>query len=33
VQVLNRTSTPAHALEFFYTPDALAFETTLTTPP
>ena len=33
VQVLNRTSTPAHVLEFFYTPDALTFETTLTTPP
>jgi hypothetical protein len=33
VQVLNRTSTPARVLEFFYTPDALAFETTLTTSP
>jgi hypothetical protein len=33
VQVLNRTSTPVHVLEFFYTPDALTFETTLTTPP
>jgi glyoxylate utilization-related uncharacterized protein len=33
VQVLNRTSTPARVLEFFYTPDALTFETTLTTSP
>jgi hypothetical protein len=33
VQVLNRTSAPARLLAFFYTPDALAFETTLTTPP
>lgn len=33
VQVLNRTSTPARVLEFFYTPDALTFETTLTTTP
>jgi hypothetical protein len=33
VQVLNRTSTPARLLEFFYTPDALTFETTLTTSP
>ena len=33
VQVLNRTPTPARILEFFYTPDALSFETTLTTPP
>ena len=33
VQVLNRTSTPARVLEFFYTPDALTFETTLSTSP
>jgi hypothetical protein len=33
VQVLNRASTPARVLEFFYTPDALTFETTLTTSP
>jgi hypothetical protein len=33
MQVLNRTSAPARVLEFFYTPDALPFETTLTTPP
>ena len=33
VQVLNRTSAPARVLEFFYTPDAFTFETTLTTPP
>ena len=33
VQVLNRNSTPAHVLEFFYAPDALMFETTLTTSP
>jgi hypothetical protein len=33
VQVLNRGSTPARILEFFYTPDARTFETTLTTPP
>jgi hypothetical protein len=33
VQVLNRVSTPARILEFFYTPDALTFETTLTTSP
>ncbi|MDP9274710.1 MAG: cupin domain-containing protein [Chloroflexota bacterium] len=33
VQVLNRTSTPARVLEFFYTPDALTFETMLTTSP
>jgi quercetin dioxygenase-like cupin family protein len=33
VQVLNRASTTARVLEFFYTPDALTFETTLTTAP
>jgi hypothetical protein len=33
VQVLNRTLTPARILEFFYTPDALTFETTLATAP
>ena len=33
VQVLNRISTPARILEFFYTPDALMFETTLATSP
>ncbi len=33
VQVVNRTSAPARVLEFFYTPDALTFETTLTTSP
>ena len=33
VQVINRTSTPAQLLEFFYTPDALTFETTLATSP
>ena len=33
MQVLDRTSAPARVLEFFYTPDALTFETALTTSP
>ena len=32
VQILNRGSSAAHVLEFFYTPDSKPFETPLTTP-
>jgi hypothetical protein len=32
VQILNRGSSTAHVLEFFYTPDIKPFETPLTTP-